>query len=113
MSAANEAKLWYWQRISAMALAICVIAHLGVIIYAVRSGLSGAHILARTHGNWTFGILYSLFVVACAIHAPIGIANIADEVIGWGRGKSVLLAQVFALLILILGLRAVYGVTLA
>jgi fumarate reductase subunit C len=108
-----EAKLWAWQRISATVLAVCVVVHLGVIIYAVRSGLGAAHILQRTHGNWLFGMLYSVFVVACAVHAPIGVANVADEVIGWPRRNSLWLAKVFGLVILVLGLRAVYGVTLA
>jgi fumarate reductase subunit C len=110
-SNANQAKLWYWQRISAMVLALCVLLHLGVIIYAVKSGLSAAHILARTHGSLGFALFYGVFVIACAIHAPIGLANIADETLQWGRGKSILLARVFALLILVMGLRAVYGVT--
>jgi fumarate reductase subunit C len=108
-----EAKLWAWQRISAAVLALCVVVHLGVIIYAVRSGLSAAQILGRTHGSILFGVLYSVFVVACAIHAPIGVANVADEVIGWPRRNSVWLAKIFGLIILLLGLRAVYGVTLA
>jgi fumarate reductase subunit C len=108
-----EAKLWAWQRISAAVLAVCVVVHLGVIIYAVRSGLSAAQLLGRTHGNFLFGALYSIFVIACAIHAPIGLASIADEVIGWPRRNSIWLAKIFGLVTLVMGLRAVYGVTLA
>ncbi|MEP6559412.1 MAG: succinate dehydrogenase, partial [Burkholderiales bacterium] len=59
-----EAKRWYWQRISAMVLAVCVLVHLAVIIYAVRGGLSAAEILGRTHGSWSFGLFYAVFVVA-------------------------------------------------
>ncbi len=110
-AAANQAKLWYWQRISAMVLALCVLMHLGVIIYAVKSGLTAAHILARTHGSIGFALFYLVFVVACAVHAPIGVANIADETFHWGRGKSIFLARVFGIVILVMGLRAVYGVT--
>jgi fumarate reductase subunit C len=62
-AAAGQARQWYWQRISAMVLALCVLLHLGVIIYAVRGGLSGAEILARTHGNWGFGIFYGVHII--------------------------------------------------
>ena len=48
---AAQVRRWYWQRISAMVLALCVVVHLAVMIYAVRGGLSGAEILARTRGS--------------------------------------------------------------
>lgn len=106
----RQALLWYWQRISAMVLAACVVVHLAGIIYAVRGGLSAAEILGRTRGSWGFAAFYALFVVACAVHAPIGIANIVAEMRG-GRGTaSVVVAQAFGVLILFLGLRAVYAV---
>lgn len=108
---ARQARLWYWQRISAMVLAICVLVHLGVIIYAVRGGLSGAEILERTRGNWGFGIFYGVFVIACAVHVPIGIANIAEEWLGLNTRKAALVAQFFGLAILLMGLRAVFAVT--
>jgi len=106
----TQALLWYAQRISAMALAVCVVVHLGGIVYAVRGGLTAAEILARTGGNWAFAAFYGVFVIACAIHAPIGIANIVAE-LGGGRGaRHLIVAQIFAVLILVLGLRAVYAV---
>ena len=109
----RQAQLWYWQRISAMVLAVCVIVHLVVIIYAVRGGLSAAEILGRTRGSWSFGAFYAVFVIACAVHAPIGIANVVAEM-GGGRGRvPALVAQLFAALILVLGLRAVYAVVAA
>ena len=107
---ARQARLWYLQRISAMVLAICVLIHIAVIIYAVRGGLSGAEILGRTHGNWPVGLFYAVFVIACAVHLPIGLAKIAEEWLGWGQKASVLW-MVFGVLILGMGLRAVYGVT--
>ena len=61
-----QAKRWYWQRISAMVLALCVLVHLGVMIYAVRGGLSAGEILGRTQGNWGFAAFYALFVVGPA-----------------------------------------------
>ena len=38
----NEARLYLLQRLSAMILAPFVLVHLGLVIYAVRGGLSAA-----------------------------------------------------------------------
>jgi fumarate reductase subunit C len=107
----RQAQLWYWQRISAMVLAVCVVIHLIGVVYAVRGGLSAAEILGRTRGSWMFGGFYAMFVIACAVHAPIGLANVIAELRG-GRGNThVIVAQLFAALIVILGFSAVYAVT--
>jgi fumarate reductase subunit C len=109
---ATQVRLWYWQRLSAMVLAVCVLIHLGVIMYAVRGGLSAAQILGRTHGSWSFGVFYAGFVLACAVHVPIGMARIIQETLGW-RDKPVwTLAGLFGALLLVTGLIAVYGVVL-
>ena len=105
-----QAKRWYWQRISAMVLALCVVVHLVVMVYAVRGGLSAAEILGRTQGNWAFGVFYAVFVVACAVHVPVGVANIAREWWGLGERAARVLALALALLLLVAGLRAVYAV---
>lgn len=105
-----QARRWYWQRISAMVLAVCVLVHLGVILYAVRGGLSAAGILGRTRGNWGFAAFYTVFVVACAIHVPAGIANIAEEWGGMGPRAALWLARSLAVLLLAAGLRAVIAV---
>lgn len=105
-----QARRWYWQRISAVVLAVCVLVHLAILIYAVRGGLSAAEILGRTRGNWGFATFYSVFVVACAVHVPFGLANIAQE---WWRLReryALWLARAFAVLLLVAGLRAVYAV---
>ncbi len=107
-----QARRWYWQRISAMVLALCVLVHLGVMIYAVRGGLSAAEILGRTQGNWAFGVFYAVFVVACAVHVPVGVANIAREWWGWGERAARVLSLSLALLLLVAGLRAVFAVVL-
>jgi fumarate reductase subunit C len=109
-TAIAQARRWYWQRISAMVLAICVLVHLGVMIYAVRGGLSAAGILGRTHGNWGFAAFYSVFVLACAVHVPVGLTNIAQEWCGLGERSAVWLARAFAVVLLAAGLRAVYAV---
>ena len=109
-SAVTEAKLWYWQRVSAMALALFVLVHLATMIYAVQGGLSAAEILGRTRGSWLFGAFYSLFVITVAMHASIGLATIAEEWPGLDGRLARQLALACALLLAIMGLRAVYGV---
>ncbi len=109
MNTRTQVLLWGAQRISAMLLAVCVIVHLITIIYAVRNGLSAAEILGRTRGSFVWGGFYALFVVAVAVHAPIGVRNICAE-IGWrGRGVNVLMF-VLALTLVMWGLRAVWAV---
>ena len=109
-AAIAQAKRWYWQRISAMVLALCVCVHLGVLIYAVRGGLSAASILGRTQGNWAFGAFYAVFVVACAVHVPVGLANIAREWWSLSDEAAVWAARAFGALLLVMGLRAVWAV---
>ncbi|MGE0311216.1 MAG: succinate dehydrogenase [Lautropia sp.] len=107
---AAEARRWYWQRISAMVLAACVCVHLATMVYAVRGGLSAAEILARTKGNVLFGGFYLVFVIAVAVHAPLGLERIAQEWLGWSSRASRGLALGFGALVLVLGLRAVWAV---
>jgi fumarate reductase subunit C len=112
LSLRTQARLWYWQRISAMVLAACVVLHIVVIVYAVHSGLSEAAILGRTRGNWFFAGFYTLFVLACTVHVPIGLLRIAEEWLGW-RGRSAHAAcALITLALLTLGMRAVLGVVL-
>ena len=109
-SAATQAKLWYWQRLSAMVLAACVVVHLAMIVYASRGGLTAAQILARTRGNTPFAAFYSVFVVACAVHVPIGLKAIAVEWLRWRERNASIAAVIVALALLAMGLRAVYAV---
>jgi len=104
-----QAKLWYAQRISAMVLGICVAAHLAMIFYAIRGGLTAQEILGRTQGNVLFAFFYEVFVLACFIHAPIGINNILQETFP-RSGIAKPTACVLGLLILVLGSTAVVGV---
>src|SRR3954464_2073512 len=99
--------LFVVQRTTAFVLALAVAVHLATIIYAVRGGLTAADILGRTRGNGWFLALYLLFVLAVAIHAPIGLRNIAREWTLWrGRSLDVGLAALAAML-------AVLGTTAA
>ena len=109
-AAIAQAKRWYWQRVSAMVLAICVLIHLAVIVHAVRGGLSAAEILGRTSGNWGFAMFYGVFVIACAVHVPVGVANIAEEWFGFDPRNALWLSRAFALVLLVMGLRAVVAV---
>ena len=109
-SAIAQARRWYWQRISAMVLGVCVLVHLAVLIYAVRGGLSAAEILGRTRGSWGFAAFYSVFVVACAVHVPVGLANVAHEWWGLHPRAALWLGRAFGVLLLVAGLRAVYAV---
>lgn len=107
------AALFVAQRLSAMVLAFAVTVHLATIIYAARAGMTAADVLARTHGNKSFLILYLVFVLAVAVHAPIGLRNVLSEWTAW-RGRSLDLAlTLFALLLLALGLRAAVAVFVA
>ena len=107
------AALFIAQRLSAAVLAFAVAVHLATIIYAARAGMTAADVLARTHGNKAFLIVYLVFVVAIAVHAPIGLRNVLREWTAWrGRSLDVALAA-FALLLLALGLRAAVAVFVA
>jgi fumarate reductase subunit C len=102
--------LFLAQRLTAFVLALAVAVHLGTILYAVRGGLTAAEILGRTHGNIAFLLFYAVFVIAVAAHAPIGLRNIFREWTRW-RGLTLDLAlALFAILLLGLGLRAVFAV---
>jgi len=108
-AAAIRAAAWRFvlQRASAAVLALCVVVHLATIIYAVRHGLTSDAIVARVRANPAWPAFYMVFVIAAAIHAPLGIRAIADEWLGLrGRGADVVLALI-ALVLLGGGLYAV------
>ena len=106
------AALFVLQRASAAVLAFAVTVHLVTILYAVRGGLTAGEVLARTRGNGWFLAFYLLFVVAVAVHAPIGLRNILREWTSWrGRPLDGTLA-LFAMGLLFLGVRAALAVYL-
>jgi fumarate reductase subunit C len=107
-----ETTLWIAQRVSAGVLALCVPVHLVTIVYAVRGGLTADEIYARVHGNHAWLVFYAVFVLAVAVHAPIGLRTIAIEWLGWrGRSKD-LAAVLFAAVLVWMGLRAALTVFL-
>lgn len=110
MKQRTQVLLWGAQRLSAMVLALCVMVHLVTIIHAVRSGLTAAEILGRTQGNLGGFVFYTLFVLAVAVHAPIGLRTILGETFNW-RGRSAdILVCAAGLSLLMWGLRAVFAV---
>ena len=110
MNYRSETALWIAQRASAAVLALCVTVHLITIVYAVRGGLTAAEIFARTRGNAGWLAFYVVFVLAVAVHAPIGLRPVLTEWLGWrGRSRDIF-ALIFALLLMWTGMRAVLGV---
>lgn len=109
----SEARLLLASRISALVLAIAVAVHLVVIIHAVQAGLTAGALLARTHDNWGFLALYVVFVLAAAVHAPIGLRSVIAEWCGWA-GRAVDRALIgFGVAIAVLGVNAAIAVFLA
>lgn len=107
-------RLYVLQRTTAAVLAPMIVGHLFVILYATRNGLSAAEILGRTQGSVLWGIYYSAFVVAAAVHGAIGIRGVLRE---WSPSSIAHSARAldgamwgFGLVLLLLGLRAVYAV---
>ncbi len=105
-----ETRLFALQRFSAMLLGPLVVVHLGLILYAVRGGLTAGEILGRTQDSIGWGLFYGLFVLAVSVHAPIGVRNVLKEWTAW-RGPSLDLAMLLlAAALLSLGLRALWAV---
>jgi len=105
-------RLYLWQRLTAAVMAPLVLVHVIVIFYATRQGMSAADILARTRGSVAWASFYGLFVVAVAVHAGIGIRNVLTEWSPLEDRAAAILASAFAVLLLILGARAVAAVVL-
>ncbi|MDX1434364.1 MAG: succinate dehydrogenase [Gammaproteobacteria bacterium] len=99
MSPHIEARLWLAQRASAMVLAVAVIVHLATIIYAVRGGLSAAEIAARLSGDVAWLAFYLVFVLAVAVHAPLGLRTVLGELTPLAPRTVDALAALFAVLL--------------
>jgi fumarate reductase subunit C len=105
-----ERTLFLAQRISAIILGPLVLVHLGLILFAVRNGLSGAEILSRTQGSISWSVFYGLFVLSITVHTPIGLRNILQEWTRISQRTINIIALLFALIFLALGLRAVVAI---
>ena len=105
-----ERRLFVLQRLTALVLAPLVLVHLGLVVVAIRGGLSAAEILGRTQGSVGWALFYGAFVLAAAVHAPIGVRAVLIEWTPLGDRASGWLALAFGVLLLVLGLRAVWAV---
>jgi fumarate reductase subunit C len=101
--------MWLAQRLSAMVLAVAVTVHLGGIIFAVQGGLTAAEIIGRVGGNGVMAVFYGVFVIACAVHAPIGLRTVLLEMTALKPRLADGVAGIFAVAVLVFGLRAVFG----
>lgn len=109
MSARVQVWLWVAQRASAAVLAVCVIVHLATIVYAVRGDLSAAEILSRVEGNAAWLMFYVIFVLAAAVHAPIGIRTVLMESTPLPPRLADGLSAAALIIILVMGLRTAFG----
>ena len=105
-------RLYVWQRLTAALMLPLVVIHLIVIFYATQKGLTAAEILARTRGSAAWGLFYGAFVVAAAVHAPIGLRNVLAEWTPLGPRACGVIAVLFGIVLAVLGLRAVAAVVL-
>jgi len=106
----SAVRLYVWQRLTALLMVPLIVVHLIVIIYATNRGLSAADILGRTQGSIAWGLYYTLFVVAAAVHGAIGVRGVAREWLGWREAALDRLMWIFGVILLVLGLRAVFAV---
>jgi fumarate reductase subunit C len=102
--------LWVAQRASAAVLGVCVLVHLATMIYAVRGGLTAAEILGRTKGSVAWLAFYVVFVLAVAVHVPIGLRPVLAEWLKWKGAWREIALFLFSMGLFFLGLRAVLGV---
>jgi succinate dehydrogenase subunit C len=105
-------RLYVWQRLAAAVLAPLVLVHIAVIFYASHRGFSAAEILGRTRGSIAWGLFYGAFVLAAAIHAPIGLRTVLMEWTPLRERACDLTAVAFGIVLAVLGLRAVAAVVL-
>lgn len=107
----TETWLYALQRLTAIVMLPMVVAHLATILYASHIGLTAEAILARTQSSPWIALFYTSFVIAAAIHAPLGIRMILIE---WGRTSRKLaswVALALCIVFLSLGMRGVFALT--
>ena len=107
-----DLRLYMLQRLSALVMAPLVLGHIAVMIYAIQGGLSTAEILGRTQGSLLWFLFYGTFVLAVSVHAAIGLRVIAHEWLGISGTILATLTWGICAVLLVLGLSAVFAVTL-
>ncbi|TQV69834.1 succinate dehydrogenase [Denitrobaculum tricleocarpae] len=106
-----DMRLYMLQRITALIMAPLTLGHIAVMIYAIQDGLTAAEILGRTQGSLAWFLFYGLFVVAVSIHAAIGLRVILHETLGVKGAALRLFTWGVGLVLLAMGGRAVWAVT--
>ena len=107
-----DARLYVLQRLTAIAMLPLIATHLILMIFAINGGLTAEEILGRTQGSIGWALFYGSFVLFAAVHGAIGFRTILYE---WfiPNSRACSIASITLLIVLIgLGLRAVYAVTL-
>ncbi len=110
MRASLQRHFYVAQRATALLLAPLVVVHLVLIMIAVKNGLTADEILSRTRGNVLWAVFYGLFVVAAAVHAPLGVRNVLREWTPLSQQLVDAFCVFLFLLLLLAGLRAVVAV---
>lgn len=106
-----DLRLYMLQRITALIMAPLTLGHIAVMIYAVQGGLTAEEILSRTQGSVFWFLFYGSFVLAVSLHAAIGLRVILHETIGLRGGRLTLTTWGIALILLAMGLQALFAVT--
>lgn len=109
MKGRTETLLWFAQRLSALVLVVGAIIHVGTNIYAVRGGLTAAEIIGRVRGNTAWLVFYLVFAAVAAIHGPLGLRTVLNEMTPVRGRAADLVALVLGVGILWLGWRAAFG----
>ena len=89
-----------------------VLVHVAVIFYASRKGMSAADILGRTRGSMVWASFYGVVRRRPSHSCRDRRAQCAGRMVAARRPAQRLVAIVFGILLLVLGLRAVAAVVL-
>ncbi len=108
----KDMRLYVLQRLTAALMVPLIAVHLVVIFYATRKGLSAADILSRTRGSITWGAFYGLFVVLASVHAATGVRVVLREWTSLSPSVRDGLMWAIGIMLLALGMRAVYAVVI-
>tara|TARA_R110002049_G_scaffold86285_1_gene219511 strand:+ start:611 stop:958 length:348 start_codon:yes stop_codon:yes gene_type:complete len=98
--------LYRLQRYSAMVLAPLVVIHIGLILMAARTHPTPATVLEQFQAQPLWPLFYLIFVLAITVHVPIGLWQIWRSIEALPTWLGALLSTCFALILLLLGLRA-------
>jgi fumarate reductase subunit C len=107
-----DLRLYMAQRLSALVMIPLVLGHIAVMIYAINDGLTAGEILSRTQGSLAWALFYGTFVLAVSVHGAIGLRTIAYEWFKLPARHLTLFTHAVGLVLLALGLRAVFAVVL-